>query len=134
VAMDMVVLNKNIKKASESKKKDMYHLLYKTVLDGCFEENNSDGIGKEENGSYAYGPMINFDYTFYTSPLYNLDSYILDDGDGYFKTNFPDKYKLLSKIYTISDDMDEKNFLEKPLSNLNKSNMYHAYIEEKGKI
>jgi hypothetical protein len=76
--------------------------------------------------------MTNFDYVFYTSPLTNLDQYALD-GD-YFDVNFPEKYDLLKEIYRIPKDIFSADILELPLDGIDKSNMYQAYIEEKGNV
>lgn len=129
IALDMMVINK------KSKNKNLAHEIIKRVaLEGS---SSNDGeiseVDKEDN--YVYGPMINFDYVMYTSPLKKIHEYVLDQNDGYFsdlKEEYGEEFvKKSIEIYDIETNPSPDNMIETSLSELNKSNMYYAYLDVK---
>ncbi len=152
IALDAMIINKN----SKSNREDMYSIIKKIVLEGAdlslynsgTKEYNTEGIIKQENEEYIYGPMKNFDFIQYTSPLKNISTYVqnvtFNDSQG-IKSYFEEKYvylkddgilteneyvsyiKSLIEVYSIKKDATVNNTLEQNLSDINKSNMYHAF-------
>lgn len=130
LALDMVVFNKkNIKNTPRLNK--VYDLAYDILLNGTNINQNISAT--DSKGNYIFGPMINFDFVQYTSPLKAINDYVIN-GD-YFNNDDPLKNKLLS-VYNIPDIDENKiaNLIEDPISELNKSNMHWAYVEEKEKL
>lgn len=133
LALDMVVFNKKNENNPDRLNK-IYDIAYDMLLDGC---NVNQQISEtNENDEYVYGPMINFDFVQYTSPLKAIDEYV---NDAYFQDcGFTDEnfINLLLDIYNIPTVEESKigNLIEDPISNLNKSNMHWAYVEEREKL
>lgn len=126
VALDMMVINKRVAKKSNDKVNDIYQIVKNICLDGA---TSNDISLTDDNGNYVYGPMMNFDFVLYTSTLKKIDDYVIDP-QGYF-SEYSDS-DLLKKIYTIDPDRFTNNTLiEQPISNIDKSNMYEAYLRQK---
>jgi hypothetical protein len=132
----MLVVNKNIDHANHQKTQDIYKTIKEICLDGCLEDASNNGIGKQnDDGEYVYGSMLNFDFIFYTATLKNLDEYA--QGTGPSQECYFDQYDnkdLLIQIYKIDKDFSQNTLIEQPISNLDKSNMYQAYIEQKERL
>jgi len=124
VALDCLVINKNIEDLNNQKQKDVYDVAYKVCLEGAnlSEQKISETNSQDE---YTYGPMINFDYVLYTSPLKNINQYALDDSEnGYFGNDSDGIGDLLRSIYMIDlTGLDISKIMEQPIDNLSKSNM-----------
>jgi hypothetical protein len=122
----MMVINKRVAKKSNDKVNDIYQIVKNICLDGA---TSNDISLTDDNGNYVYGPMMNFDFVLYTSTLKKIDDYVIDP-QGYF-SEYSDS-DLLKKIYTIDPDRFTNNTLiEQPISNIDKSNMYEAYLRQK---
>ena len=98
----------------------------------------------DENDEYTSGPMNNFDEVNYTSPLKLIDDFVIN-GDYFnvYDPNNPDdggytqkQVDLFKEIYSIPDfsSYSIDCLFEKPISDLDKSNMHWAFNEEKEKI
>jgi hypothetical protein len=138
----MMVINKKVN--TSSKKAAVYDALEKTVLEGCNQSADIDGIGaSNEDDEFVYGPTLNFDFVSYTPTLYNLNQFVARDMDipttnnSYFDMLYPDdknKAELLAEINNVNFSKDDGGLLELPLSNLAKSNMSTVYMKYKEKI
>lgn len=153
IALDMMVINKNTKYEDEA-----YEVIKKVALDGLSDD--EDITETNSDGSYIYGPMINFDHIQYTSPLKQITDYVLGNQqtdvstpnnkpieDTYFGYLLKEGYdksfvKLCQEIYHVglynTDQIpippEKHNMIEKDLSELNKSNMFHAYDRIKTRL
>lgn len=134
MALDMMVINKNSKHKEEAHK-----IIKKIALEGLSD--NVDGINKtDENDNYVYGPMVNFDYVTYTSPLKDIYSYVIDESEnGYFSYLTEKGYtstfiKKLIDIFKVESKPSPTNMIEKDLSELDKSNMYYGYLQVRSKL
>jgi hypothetical protein len=114
--MDMMVINK--KSATTSKRDDLYKIVKKVCLDSANVEDN------EFDQTYSFN---NFEYILYTDPLFLTDKYIREE---YFSEDNFANYELLKKIYTIGNNA----LIENPISDIDKSNMYWAFIMERERI
>lgn len=70
IALDMMVINKNSKFQNEA-----YDVIKKVALEGLSKKEDITDTNPDD--SYKYGPMINFDYIQYTSPLKQITDYVL---------------------------------------------------------
>ncbi|KFB07769.1 type 2 periplasmic-binding domain-containing protein [Malacoplasma iowae] len=70
IALDMLVINKNSKFQNEA-----YDIIKKIALEGLSKD--EDITNTDDEDSYIYGPMVNFDYVQYTSPLEKITEYVL---------------------------------------------------------
>lgn len=129
-ALDVMVINKNTKNLDEA-----YDIVKRVGLQGS---DKPDLISETNvDDEYVNGPMLNFDYVQYTSPLRAIDSYVLDDSaDGYFSyLNNDELAKLCREVFQIKTvTTNDKDLFEKNLDDLQKSNMYYAYVREKSKF
>lgn len=153
MALDALVINKN------SKNKDMaYDVIKKIALENADASLYSDQtktsyqtdnpiFKTDDNGNYLYGPMINFSFIQYSSPLKNLYTYVVnsktkfDSIGGYFTNDYEylktdgilNEFQYKNYIDTLVDTFNIQKFgtsnntLEQNLSDINKSNMYYAY-------
>ncbi len=133
VALDMMVINKNTKHLDTA-----YDLINKVALEGV---SSNDSIWEEDNnGNYVYGPMVNFDYILYTSPLQKIHNYVMngdnpsDPNNNYryfdylFDYGFSSSFvEMCMEIFNIQTHPTPDNMIEKNLSELNKSNMFYGY-------
>lgn len=158
VALDAMVINKN------SKQKDQaYEVIKKIGLEGV--DDDEEFIYKvNDKDEYVYGPMINFDYVNYVSPIQSLYDYVIYNSDdekqnenstedqeeksGYFddalsgdegvkKYLTESQFKVFKKTLIDIFRIDNPSFqntLEQNLSDINKSNMYFAYQEIRQKL
>lgn len=126
MALDMMVINKNSKFID-----DAYNIIKEVALEGVkvnITESN-------ELGKYIYGPMLNFDYILYTSPLQCIYEYVTIGnslGEKYFdyllKENYDQNFiNKCIEIFNISQQANITNTIEIGLSGLAKSNMSLAY-------
>lgn len=169
IALDAAVINKNSRNIDEA-----YEVIKKIALEGAdlslYQETTANDetaninedtatedntkeyaddtiFSVDENDNYIYGPMINFDYVQYTSPLRNLNTYVtnslnmFDSIGGYFKdsyqylvddgilttSQFKTYITALVEIFDIKRNGTSNNTLEQNLSDINKSNMYYAF-------
>lgn len=131
---------------------EAYAVLKKIGLEGAdqslytYDDNsnitgyNSDSIMAvmevDDNEEYIYGPMINFDYIQYTSPLLTLNAYVLNsssniqdikDQSTKAKTYYENNYKNLSSI----TNMDISNTLWSKGSNGYFTDVYSIIEENK---
>lgn len=120
--MDMMVINKD--SANSDKKNDLYKIVRKICLDSANEETDNF----ENDISFQ-----NWSYILYTNPLFIPDEYIKQD---YFseenENDFPN-WHLLNRIYSMNDS-DGSNLIENPISDMDKSNMYWAFVKEREKL
>lgn len=155
-ALDGIVINKN-----SNNKDQCYEIIKRICLEGSnidlYESNsgnnivyNQNSIIKKENNEYVYGPMINFNYVQYTSPLRTINEYVKNslNGNGYFtslynylleeniltKEQFQIYIKSLVNVYDILETPNVTNTLEQGLSDINKSNMYYAFQKIKKEL
>lgn len=155
--LDALVINKN------SKQKDKaYEIIKKIALEGAdislynsSNNYNPESIIKvDDQNNFFYGPMQNFDYVQYSSPLLNINTYVLNSFEkiggigGYFtdlyrylldekiltKKQYENYIYSLYDVYKIESKGTSNNMLEQNLSDLNKSNMYYAFQEIKYEI
>lgn len=124
VVLDLMVINKKTKNKSLA-----YDLLKKITLEGI---GNGQDIKTKQNDSYVYGPMLNFSYVQYTSPLKEIDDFVLNGS--FFQDNLTDitLEPLCKKIYRINENPSIQNMFEVNISDLQKSNMNYAYTFQKG--
>lgn len=133
MALDMLVINKNSKHKNEA-----HEIIKKIALEGL--DDATDGITKtNENDEYVYGPMVNFDYVTYTSPLKDIYDYVTMESDGYFSYLTEKGYsnnfiKTLIDIFKVESKPSPTNMIEKGLSELDKSNMYYGYLQVRSKL
>lgn len=133
MALDMLVINKNSKHIDEAHK-----IIKKIALEGITDQ--TDGITKtDDNDEYVYGPMVNFDYVTYTSPLKDIYNYVVQESDGYFSYLTEKGYsnnfiKTLIDIFKVESKPSPTNMIEKDLSELDKSNMYYGYLQVRSKL
>lgn len=131
MSLDVMVLNKDrIQKLNH--KKEAYAVLKKIGLEGADKSlydssKNSYAIdtifSTDENDEYEYGPMLNFDYLQYSSPLLNLNAYVLNSGSTNLFKNFEQESKKNLESYKNNywpeidaTDMDLYNSLSTNLS------------------
>lgn len=135
MALDMLVINKNSKHIDDS-----HEIIKKIALEGSSYGEDITKTVDDEDESYYYGPMKNFDYILYTSPLKKIYDHVVDKDDGYF-SYLIDGEKPYSQAFVdfcieIFDSFKttSKNMIEKNLSDINKSNMYYAFSDIKERI
>ena len=134
LALDAVVINsKNAN--NEAKLNKIYSIIKSIFLDHV----DSNLISRmDQDGNYAYNPMMNFDFIKYTNPFKTIDDYVMNGN--YFKdvdASFTDEQiQLFKNIYKmdLNPDIQIENLIETPLNNLCKSNIHWSYIYEKEKI
>lgn len=119
--LDMVVINKN-SAMNEEKKDDLYQIVKKVCLDSANEEDNDNF---ENDMSFQ-----NFLYVLYTDPLICTDRYIKEQ---YFTEENFANWQLLRNIYSMNTG-DNASLIENPISDMAKSNMYWAFINEREKL
>lgn len=137
LALDALVINN--KNDNDPKRLDkIYSIVRSMFLDHVDNYIEDEPISSmDDNGNFIYDPMINFDFVRYTSPFKSINDYVNTD---YFKDIDdrlqPDQIELYKSIYNISinPNVDIYSLIEAPLSDLCKSNMHWAYVEERQKI
>ncbi len=138
LALDMIVFN-NKNDGNEEKIDTIYQIVKDFALDGA--DTSVTEISKtDEDGNFIYGPMQNFDFIQYTDPLNVINDYVMNDENNYFSDLGYDESQiaLYQKIYNI--DITEQSvsnimhLIEKPITDLEKSNMHWAYEPAKEKI
>lgn len=130
IALDMVVFNKKSVNGNSNKVDEIYDLAREILL-GM----NSEGIFIDideinDDDEYNNLAMANFDFVLYTSPLKNIDEYVLSNNeDNYFNTRYElDGDESMINLYKDIYRVDISNlFIEAPISDLLKSNMHWAY-------
>lgn len=140
IALDMMVINKNTHNLQTS-----YDLIKEVALNGVSSEFNI--WEEDENGDYIYGPMINFDYILYTSPIQKIHNYVLygdnpnDTNQNYryfdylYDYGFSDEFvNMCIGIFDIQTHPTPDNMIEQNLSELNKSNMFYGYSRIKSRL
>ena len=143
LVLEFVVMNNKNDKASEKHLNDVYDVVKKMVLENADDEDKITEYN-DENEEYTSGPMNNFDEVNYTSPLKLIDDFVIN-GDYFnvYDPNNPDdggytqkQVDLFKEIYSIPDfsSYSIDCLFEKPISDLDKSNMHWAFNEEKEKI
>lgn len=132
ITLDMMVIN-----VKSNKKQKAYELIKKIALEGISANENItlyDSLSQE----YIWGPMQNFDSVQYTSPLEKISNYVLsnDVNNSYFGDSQLDPriIDLCKKIYNVVQLPSDRNMFEYGLNDLEKSNMYQAFLREKGKF
>lgn len=104
----------------------------------------------QEDNQYIYGPMVNFDYMQYTSPLQTLNEFVTnsvgkptDSRFGYFNLRYQNiknrftnqEYEnyidTLRLIYSLDNSNISKNDLMRNVTDLHKSDMYYAFMNVK---
>ena len=161
MALDGIVINKN------SKHKEMaYEIIKKVTLEGAdmhlyanqqqteYAENNIFDMDENDPELYKRGPMLNFSYVQYTSPLKSINEYVLNSVDkfdtigGFFtdsysyllddkvlnKTQYKNYVKLLTSVYRIEREGTINNMIEQNLTDINKSNMSNAFKNIKRRL
>ena len=129
----LVINNKNDK--NPQKLNEIYDFVKAMFVDHVDSKQISD---TDEDGNFLYDPMTNFDFVRYTSPFKSIDNYVVNGN--YFldvdETLSKDQIKLYKDIYNIkiNPEVNIIDLIEAPLSNLCKSNMHWAYVEERQKI
>ena len=133
ITLDMLVFNKK-NNDNEERMQKVYDIAKKLTLEGGSAGEDISKVDEEDN--YVYGPMINFDFVMYTAPLKNVDTYVTEPDEGYIATEIDeDQQELFTKMYEIDANVTNlKNLFERPLSDLDKSNMHWAYEPEKEKL
>ena len=134
LALDALVIN-NKNSNNPQKLNEIYNFVKSMFLDHI-DSNEISNV--DENGDFLYDPMTNFDFVRYTSPFKSIDDYVLNgsyflDVDETFTDGQVQLYKDIYNI-NINPKVDIINLIEEPLSDLCKSNMHWAYVEEKQKI
>lgn len=131
ITLDMMVIN-----AKSDKKEKGYELIKKIALEGISVGEDItlyDNLSQE----YKWGPMQNFDSVQYTTPLEKISNYVLSaDPNSYFKNSELDPViiDLCKKIFNVVQLPSDRNMFEFGLNDLEKSNMYQAFLREKGKF
>lgn len=135
LALDAIVINN---KNNNTKKLDKIYSIVKSMfLDHVDNVEDEPISSMDDDGNFIYDPMVNFDFVRYTSPFRSIDDYVKTD---YFSdiddTLEPDQIELYKNIYNINinSHVDIFSLIEAPLSDLCKSNMHWAYVEERQKI
>ncbi|MEF9984861.1 MAG: hypothetical protein RSC02_01595 [Malacoplasma sp.] len=131
IVLDMMVINNN-----SSQKKLAYDLIKKIALEGT-SYNQNIKLSNPENDEYIFGPMQNFDYVQYTSPLEKISNYVLSPTSSYFSDLYgpdldPKLLTLYQNIFDVVQTPSDRNMFESGLNDLEKSNMYQAFLREKG--
>lgn len=152
MVLDAMVINKNSKNKQEA-----YDIVKRVALEGSDkslylnqqenEYNYNSIIEVDNQDAYVYGPMINFDYVQYTSPLKSIYNFVdnsltkFETIGGYFtdlyshlvdenilnENQYSNYIKSLVDVFRIPYEPSNTNMLEQNLSDINKSNMYYAF-------
>ena len=119
--LDTMVINKNRVK-SESEKQLAYSILYKIGLEGSdlslydskenkvYSEKNENIFSVNEDKEYIYGPMLNFDYVQYTSPLLTLNAYVLNSSNNISKYNNENVLSSYNIYNSLSSNVKGKGY------------------------
>lgn len=132
ITLDMMIIN-----AKSNKKQKAYELIKQVALEGI-SANEDITLYDNVNDEYQWGPMQNFDHIQYTSPLEKISNYVLSNNinNSYFKDSNLDPIiiDLCKKIFNVIQIPSDRNMFEYGLNDLEKSNMYQAFLREKGKF
>ncbi|MBD5445990.1 MAG: hypothetical protein HDR31_01590 [Mycoplasma sp.] len=169
ILLDVMVVNR--KRVQEKQHlNEAYAVLKKIGLEGSDHSLYSDNSKTQYNNSsdsqnnsvfttkdnqFVYGPMINFDYIQYTSPLNTINNYVINSGinknsnitnNGYFvwrynnikylfhnEAEFNNFISTLIAIYSVEiSELNINNFIRN-ITDLHKSDMYYAFMNVKSK-
>lgn len=133
--MDCMVINKN-RMNDENHENTAYSVIKKIALEGSdqslytnaskttYNENSIQEVDETDN--YVYGPMQNFDYINYTSPLLTLNAYVLNSSSAQAAGNANDK--------SLSTTLQNNGYLTDLYSwlkdeNILEDSLYNQYID-----
>lgn len=152
LALDLMVINKTTTENNPNLLNESYQIIKKVGLENA-DETNPDTFQAELPGTtatgdplYANGPMQNFSYILYTSPLKiisgltNTDpnSVVNNNGNGFFNDeNDPALTAEINAAYYAGNNIEKdqiSNFVESPINAFQKQAMINAYLRFKEKM
>lgn len=137
IALDCLVINKtNIKTTSQLH--NVYQIIKNVTLEGS-DSNDPNEFETKENNIYKYGPMLNFSYVQYTSPLQiisgqdpNIKSVVYTNN--YFENESdPALSEKIKQAYgvEIPPNINIINLVEDPLNVWQKQAIINSYLRFK---
>ncbi|WP_033159912.1 type 2 periplasmic-binding domain-containing protein [Mycoplasmoides alvi] len=138
IALDCLVINKTNQINNKKRLEDVYDIIKTITLEGT-DSNNPDEFETLENNIYKYGPMLNFSFVQYTSPLQiisgqepNINSVVYTNN--YFQNEKdPNLSEAIKMAYSVNVpiETDITNLVEAPLNAWQKQTIINAYLRFK---
>lgn len=152
LALDLMVINKTTTENNPALLDESYQIIKKVGLENSDETDptlfQAELPAKNSTGDplYVNGPMQNFSYILYTSPLKiisglnnkdNLNSVIKNKDGGFFDNEDSALTDEINSAYYAGDNIPPKeisNFVESPINAFQKQAMINAYLRFKEKM
>lgn len=136
ISLDAMVINKSNVENDAQRINDIHQIIKKIGLEGSDCTNLNLLQQKNNQSDYKYGPMINFSYLQYTSPLQIIDNVVKNDD--YFEKQIEDK-NLAKKIKNVYDiklptTISINKLVELPINTWQRQTMINAYFRFKEKM
>lgn len=148
LALDLMVINKTTTENNPALLNESYQIIKKVGLENADETDPNLFQAELPNTTpagdplYANGPMQNFSYILYTSPLKIIsgltDSVVNNGADSFFNDeNDPKLAEEINAAYYAGNNVDPStitNFVESPINDFQKQAMINAYLRFKEKM
>ncbi|WP_052663042.1 hypothetical protein [Mycoplasmoides pirum] len=154
LALDCLVINKKNVVNNDQRMQTTYKILNQTALEGSDSNDPNDFEKLNSDNLFFYGPMLNFSFVQYVSPLKiisgqsndisdndkdlnNIDKNIINSvvytNDYFLNLDDPDLGEAIKNAYTISipDNIPITNLIESPLNSWQKQTIINSYLRFK---